>query len=256
MCTVTIHRDAASLLVTMNRDEMIARGPEEPPRVFAGKKGAPDWVAPIDTQAAGTWMGANAHGVVACLLNAYLPEDAEGPLPPPGDVSRGSIIPQVLARGPFDSMGPWLREEFDPRLYAPFTLLLMGKGGAMKFRWHRLHGLEEWELDVGWTMVTSALFYMEEIRQFREERFKEWRREGQSMAHLLPTFNLLQVPGREDWSPLVRRDWSGTRSITQVSLGPEDDALEMRYWPDPRPEGGAPGSAVSLPLLRPIESDK
>jgi len=46
----------------------------------------------------------------------------------------------------------------------------------------------------------------------------------------VPTFNLLEVPGRREWSPLMTRPISITRSLTQAELRSGAVCLVMRYW--------------------------
>lgn len=252
MCTVTIHHGENRLLVTMNRDEMLARGREKPPAVYSADDG-PDWVAPIDSDAGGTWMGANDQGVVCCLLNAYLPEDAKGPLVQRSKLSRGLIIPEALKQGGYEQITDWTRSAFDPAPYSAFWLLILSKDAGVRILWHKDHGLEEWPINGSWTMITSALFFMEEVREYREQKFAEWLEDEAPMAGHLPSFHLIQEPGKEDWAPLVQRDWASTRSITQAVIGPDDRALEMRHWRHPTIHGGLPSSSVTLPLAHHAE---
>lgn len=249
MCTVTIHAQPQSLLVTMNRDEMRSRGPESPPEVFDGL-----WMAPLDSDAGGTWIGANRYGVTACLLNGYMPEDAHDPHLAPGRKSRGLIVPSALRQGSFESILKWIENDFDPEDYASFVLLLLSTDKMKKFRWHKAHGLEQWDLHGEWNMVTSALFYMEEVRQFREEKFQEWVANGRAMRGALPAFNILMAPGHEDWSPLVSREWSATRSITQVEVGIEAANVVMRYWPEPETDPDNMHAPLTLPLAEAVRS--
>lgn len=73
MCTVTVHRSANRLLVTMNRDEARDRAPEVPPAIHHNDV---NWLAPSDSARGGTWIGVNDRGVVACLLNGYVEGDS------------------------------------------------------------------------------------------------------------------------------------------------------------------------------------
>jgi uncharacterized protein with NRDE domain len=87
MCTLTLLRASDRCLITMNRDDLIAR-PESPPKLD-GAHGA-HMIAPLDLKAGGTWIGLNRHGLVACLLNRY--DQAA----PSDGLSRGVIVPEAL----------------------------------------------------------------------------------------------------------------------------------------------------------------
>ncbi|HIJ65267.1 MAG TPA: hypothetical protein HPP77_04880 [Candidatus Hydrogenedentes bacterium] len=251
MCTVTLYRDATSVLVTMNRDELHARAPERPPTVFeeAGSRG--QWMAPIDGEAGGTWMGVNACGVVACLLNAYLPGDTVSRPRAPSRLSRGTIVPAILAQGDGSCVQAWMRGKFDPSPYEPFYLLVAWLGGGMKWRWaettYAAHPLGK----DGWTLVSSSLLEPDETLAWRREAFEQWRRAGCEKRGCVPTYHLLQVEGKEDWSPLMDRQLGGTRSITQVHVDGASRRSVLRYWPREKSSGVpvAPAAELCLPVL-------
>ena len=46
----------------------------------------------------------------------------------------------------------------------------------------------------------------------------------------VPGFNLLEAPGRRDYSPLMTRPVSITRSLTQVEARASSTRPTMRYW--------------------------
>ncbi len=66
MCTVTVNQDDAGFLVTMNRDEARSRGSEVSPKHHQPAN-TPDWLAPLDSDTGGTWMGVNEFGTVDFL---------------------------------------------------------------------------------------------------------------------------------------------------------------------------------------------
>ncbi|MFW6163537.1 MAG: NRDE family protein [Planctomycetota bacterium] len=250
MCTVTSHLDTARLAVTMNRDERRERAAETPPVVHPAQGDAPAWVAPIDSQSGGTWMGANDRGLVACLTNRYLPRDAEprGPRP-----SRGAIIPALLARGGHQAARTWLAEAFDPTDYASFTLLLCSPVGREVVQWPAEQGLvrHDWGEGEGWAQFSSSSWRTEEVLAWRRARFAEWLAAGAEHVGHLPAYHLLQPDGLAEWAPLMARDVSVTRSITQVVVEPAAGHLTLRYWPAPGPAGGQPAVTRTLELVCP-----
>jgi hypothetical protein len=77
----------APLVVGANREELYARG-GDPPRILDGPCPA---VAGIDPAAGGTWLGLNAHGVVAAVTNR---PQSHSPARPR---SRGLLVRDLLA---------------------------------------------------------------------------------------------------------------------------------------------------------------
>jgi len=227
MCTLTILRTPERTLVTMNRDEARVRAVERPPRLVEAS-GRPSWLAPTDGEKGGTWFGANDRGLVAGLLNAYVPGDLA--LYGRDDVpSRGTIIPQLASRSP-EQARAWLHNEFDPTPFPSFTLVVVTPDHAERYRWRLDSGVATEPIGPGWSMVTSSLWRADQVEGWRHDEFARWRDDGASEVEGVPTFNLLERPGREEWSPFVTRSFSLTRSITQTEIRAGEAHLNLRYW--------------------------
>lgn len=249
MCTITVHRGHASLVVTMNRDEVKTRAGERPPEVHAGEEAS--WLGPLDgAGGGGTWMGVSEHGVVACLTNLYRESDAP-PRPAGADVrSRGEIIPWLFRHGPLEAIRRAVFTGFDPLPYPSFTLLLAARNSVETFEWalempltHRMHPAE-------WTLLTSSSWKTGDVTAWRSRAFDAWLAGGAHSCGALPAFHVLQPEGEAEWSPLMERSYASTRSITQVHINEGATHAVMRYWPreSVRPgECGQPREA-SLPL--------
>lgn len=231
MCTVTSHLDGRRLVVTMNRDERRERGPEQPPVVHPAAAGAPAWVAPADSESGGTWMGANACGVVACLLNRYLPADSR-PTPDDRRLSRGAIIPALLAQGGHGAARAWLETEFDPKPYPSFTLLVGSPDGRDLYLWPTEGGLARVACGPGWRLVSSSSWNTDAVLAWRRERFADWVAAGADHAGDLPTYNLLCPDGLAEWAPLMSRTYAATRGITQAVVDSASGTVTLRYWPE------------------------
>ena len=231
MCTVTIHRDAETLVVTMNRDEARTRAPESPPAIFAPEDFAKEWMAPIDGEAGGTWMGVNARGVVACLLNVYRPGQMLARPEAPSAFSRGTIVPAVLAQGDGERVRRWITEKFDPSPYESFQLVVVWLEGGARWVWSDSEHLEHSPCRDEWTLVSSSLWRPDAVLAWRREAFEQWRNAGSERRGHLPAFHLLQAKGKEEWSPLMDREWSCTRSITQAHVDGRTRRSVLRYWP-------------------------
>jgi len=254
MCTVTIHRDAETLVVTMNRDEARTRAPESPPKIFALEDFAEEWMAPIDGDAGGTWIGVNAHGVVGCLLNAYRPGQVLALPETPSAFSRGTIVPAVLAQGDGEQVRKWITQDFDPSPYESFQLVVVWLGGGARCVWSGSEDLDCLSCQDEWTLVSSSLWKPDAVLAWRREAFEQWRIAGSEKRGHLPTFHLLQAEGKEEWSPLMDREWSCTRSITQAHVDGRTRRSVLRYWPRTTRETVAVAPASELCLAMPEPS--
>lgn len=235
MCTLTVQLESGRLLATMNRDEALNRAPETPPQIHAIPGGG-QWIAPHDGEKGGTWMGASSFGVVACLLNAYLPGESLLPDKTGRYRSRGEIIPAVLECGDVDRAISWATTELDPEQYPSFNLLIFGGGIGKCLTWLRQGELVEQDVHTEWTLRSSSGWDSTEVKAWREELFEDWKKSGQEMVDRLPKFHLIQEDGREEWSPLMKRSWSATRSVTQVEIPSAEGELALRYWSNPHPD--------------------
>ncbi len=230
MCSMTIHRTDTSLLVTMNRDEARFRAPEIPPREQTGRGQPVLWVAPIDSQAGGTWFGVNEYAVHACLLNRYLPQDTltydlSGERP-----SRGQIIVELLERGVEGDALAWINGTFDPKPYPSFWLILAGPDKTFSFAWDG-HVLERQTHVDPWLLFSSSAWNTDEVIEYRKHAFNAWVQQGAPRDGLIPSFHLWQPKGRAEWAPLMDREYSATRSITQAETDLTKRTTEIRYWP-------------------------
>jgi len=227
MCTVTIFRSAERTLVTMNRDEARSRRAEIPPRLVEAP-GQPAWLAPADGDKGGTWFGVNDQGMAAALLSAYVP----GALALYGrdDVpSRGTIIPDLLGRD-LEQAHTWIHGEFDPASFPSFTLVVASPGSAQSFEWRLNSGTATRPFEDGWSMVTSSLWRTDEVVPWRHRNFNRWLEEGAHQQNGIPTFNLLEVAGMEEWSPLTTRSFSITRRVIQAEIRHGENVARLRYW--------------------------
>lgn len=227
MCTLTVYLSEQTQLVTMNRDELRSRAPEQAPHDWGG------WIGPRDGERGGTWFGLNRRGLVACLLNDYPDTDDPEPAhPPPREgPSRGELIPRLL-------QGERL-EDLDLSPFPPFLLLLLNETPRLA-RW----GTElSWEpVRPGWNLWSSSGWRSAAVQRWRAERFADWQEDGQDVL----TFHTLQDPARPAWSPLADRPLSATRSLTQARL--EGAQAYLRYWRAPDWPPQKPAAELALPL--------
>jgi len=98
-------------------------------------------------------------------------------------------------------------------------------------------------------MTTSSLWRSGEVVAWRQARFAEWRLAGAPEIAGVPAFNLLEIPGRREWSPLMTRPISITRSLTQAELRAGADRLVLRYWRRDGESAISPGEPTAVAEL-------
>jgi len=118
MCSIVILNRPSHewpILIAANRDERRDR-PWLPPAAHWPDR--PDIVAGMDELAGGSWLGVNASGVVAAILNR------EGTLgPEAGKRSRGELVLDALDYADAVDAATALRQ-INPHAYRPFNLVI------------------------------------------------------------------------------------------------------------------------------------
>jgi hypothetical protein len=150
MCTLVILNrpgHAWPLILGANRDEMRGRPWSPPARHWPDR---PQVVAGRDDLAGGTWLGLNAHGVTAAMLNR------QGTLgPAEGKRSRGELV--LLALDHENAAAAALvMSELRPESYRAFNMVVADAEGAFYIA-HRGDGHEPAirRLGAGLTMLTA-----------------------------------------------------------------------------------------------------
>ncbi len=252
MCTVTLHRTAQRYVVTMNRDEARTRAAEVPPEIRQTPRDIP-WIAPSDSEKGGVWIAVNASGLMGCLLNRY--QDAENFVPERAQ-SRGWILPRLMNTSAIaDARASLLSDAFPVTSYPPFTLVLVDRADAAQFEWRGQGAIEESALRGPWNMVSSSFFEPGAVLPWRRAAFRAWIDSGAADDNGIPAFHLYCPPGAAHMAPMMSRDISCTRSITQVAFDTRQGTASMRYAPvtDGRPERDAFRHVFELPTA-PLDS--
>ena len=182
MCTlVLLHQPGHRwpVLIAANRDEMLSRGWDPPGPHWPDR---PDVVAGRDRLAGGSWLGCNAAGVVAAILNRT---DSLGPAA--GKRSRGELVLDALDHNDAADAAQALAA-IDPNAYRTFNLVIADNRDAYWLR--SLDGqspVEAFALPAGLSMLTSA--NLNDTQNFR-------------IATYLPRFREAGVPDPDagDWS--------------------------------------------------------
>jgi len=125
VCTVTLIEHPGGYRLVTNRDVSRERAEADPP-AWHELSGGVQACWPMDPDGGGTWVGVNDRGLTLCLLNRN-PEPA--PAPDPEWVSRGGLIPRLLATPSAPRAIEALLDAGDPRC-APFRLIAVDRTDA------------------------------------------------------------------------------------------------------------------------------
>jgi len=223
MCTLSIFKSTDGYRLFMNRDERHERADGLSPRIVSTEHGI---MAPVDPVSDGTWIGYNARGYWACLLNGYLDEDLTNTS---RKKSRGGIIPYILeqddpiaAAAALETLG-----------YPSFRLVVGSLEEHRVFRWDGGAYLEvQPDAAVGnMFFLSSSSWQPRETLGIRKDLFLEWAaRHPDYDGSVVPEFHYSQEPCAES-APLMSRSYSRTRSITVMGVQAHDHSME--YWQMP-----------------------
>lgn len=144
-----------------NRDEKKARPVADPPSVR--EVDGVNFLSPRDPQGGGTWMVANEHGVVVCLLNKWELDDrpVKGPRK-----SRGLLVWKMGVVRTVDEVREMLVELEG---YPAFTMVGISAEGERAWEWD---GDVLREVGMG-QPLTSSSYCFEAVKESREAAFAE-----------------------------------------------------------------------------------
>jgi len=165
MCLVTyIPQGPDSFVLSSNRDENPFRSPHNLTRL---ENQDSVMVFPRDTEAGGSWIIAENHDRIVCLLNGAFEKHVHQP---PYKRSRGIMALEYFR---YAGAGTFAAEyEFEGM--EPFTMVIAEKGELFELRWDekRAHFLR---LDAqGYHVWSSATLYPPPVREKRKGWFLDW----------------------------------------------------------------------------------
>jgi hypothetical protein len=222
MCTVSwIHKDGGYHLFC-NRDEKKERSPALPPRV--DQRGWVRFIAPVDPQSGGSWIGVNEFGVSVCLLNSANPVNAAAALR-----SRGLIVRDVIWAESTEDCALWLNQ-LDLSRVAPFTVLLLQPGTpAIIGAWNGEY------VDVirsadSYVPLTSSSHDSSRAREIRRREFRALAASaGVVDPALLYAFHSGHGPAPSAYSTCMHRPDAETVSFSHIAVTPKE--IRFSYWP-------------------------
>ncbi|MEZ5979059.1 MAG: NRDE family protein [Planctomycetota bacterium] len=238
MCTASWFREEGLFELFFNRDEQRSRPKALPPRVL--ELSGTRVLLPLDGRDHGTWIAANEHGLVLCLLNLY-----EAEYVPAEPRSRGLLVMELAHLRCAEEV---VRDVGRTDLVAlrPFTLVAFDQeGGTTSSRWdgrelamRRGDGVEP-------PLVSSGF----DLPRVADARRAAWRElvvaRGGPSAERLAAYHASRLP--EPGALAVSMARPDACTVSHVHVRVTRDAVRMSYR-DGAPADG--GDAVELELPR------
>jgi len=221
VCTITLALwtfEDAPVLLAANRDEQFGR-PAEQPRQR-------DWeatvVAPKDSEAGGTWLGYNEHGVLVAVTNRWTDRTLAG------ERSRGLLVRDALACESAERAVRLVERELDERSYEGFNLLVADETAALLVEYDGtrrvqtltpgvhvvvnvgadgVYDVPERREDVGATQAANADAVLSALRPEPGEDSGSWLDRAGA------------VLGNHEYGVCIHGEGFGTRSSSLVRLG-------------------------------------
>ncbi|MFC6991742.1 NRDE family protein [Haladaptatus sp. GCM10025707] len=226
MCTLTLAWqvfDDTPIVVAANRDERLDR-PSTPPTTWDGD---PIIVAPGDSEAGGTWIGYNEHGVFVAITNRWV----DGELVP--ERSRGLLVRDALRYETAEEATRFVERELDAREYDGFNLVLADANAALLVEWDGSRTIRNFDPgihvvvnvgvdgeffepprfpDAGEIQSQNAIRLLETLEPKPAETAEAWLRRAQT------------VIADHDYGVCIHEDGYGTRSSSLITIGRDGDA--------------------------------
>jgi len=222
MCTVSWVRQVDGYVLACNRDERHTRKPAKGP-LMTELRGV-EYIAPVDGDHGGSWIGVNSFGLTLCLLNRY-----EAPTEKAAEeyTSRGLLLTDLL-----DCADP---AQTELRLslaqlgaFRPFTMLALGiDDPARVFQWTGM------KLDIRTSADSMSPLISSSYRESRiaESRKQEFTRltspGGRVDPSILYRFHRSHEPERGPLSVCMHRDDAATVSMSVITV--KSKAIEFCY---------------------------
>jgi hypothetical protein len=246
VCTLSWVPLGEGYALAFNRDELRTRAPARPPelREVSGLS----VLAPIDGDAGGTWIAANALGHTVTLLNRWdeTPVDAAGEF-----VSRGLLV-LALSPLPDPHAVESLLDELPLPRYRPFTVVSMApRELPLAFEWNG-RALTRAVIEAPGLARTSSGRDQAGAERVRGRIFRDAaEREGGLTPETLERLHRAHDPERGALSICMHREEAETVSGSFVRV--DSETVRFKYVDGPPGEWGMETDLV-LPRLRPGDS--
>jgi hypothetical protein len=240
MCTMTWFVRDHGYELFFNRDERTSRHRALPPEISVAE--GVKIVAPTDTDAGGTWIAANQHGVTVCLLNHYQFEQLETYKT---WVSRGAIVRHfATATCVADVVTQFASLPLaDYRAFRLFVIEPSGDNALCVWDGHA----PRVETDVCAPKSSSSVDAVH-VKGIRKALFQNLGLSASTSTDAFVNYHASHLPARSKESVCMHREDANTVSFTHVAV--LKDSVEMRYADGPPCEAEL-GEVIRIPLGAP-----
>lgn len=225
MCTVTWHHSGEGFDVIFNRDELKTRKPALPPQIR--ERNGVRYLAPIDGDAGGAWIGVNEFGICLSLLNYYAATFVGAGK---SYVSRGRLLISLMdVASQAEALHRLQQHCLD--YYPPFILLAFAYcKPVFSFTWNGKNLLYD-ELDAARMPVTTSSFASQQVEAHRHQCFQQvdLKQDDMTVDRLL-AFHRSHIPSANAYAVCMHRDDANTVSLSHVKVTLAD--IELRYYPN------------------------
>lgn len=235
MCTVSWMYQGPGYHLFCNRDEKRTRRPASKPLLLT--RGGLRFLAPIDGDFGGSWIGVNEFGLSLALLNR-----GQGS---PAQLTRGLLVMNLIASPTLaDATGRFAATDLSD--FAPFTLLGLAPGlPAALFTWDGHDADVLADADSCMPLVSSS-FDPAGCKSRRRATLERIRAKSPALRPgALLAFHRSHSPAASAHSVCMHRDDAQTVSFTWVTV---DGAEANMYYEAGPPCRSLAGESLSLPL--------
>ena len=237
MCSVSFLPQTGGFAVLMNRDEQVSRAAALPPSLR--RRGRYDAIYPCQFDG-GAWIGINEAGLTLALINWYSPKLS------PGRLSRGIVIPALLAAGTAGDAHQLLTA-LPLSLLSPFRLIAICAKDKSLEEW-RCHGTDLKGFVLPWKKRHwfSSGYDEEKADQIRTATCCEaCTQEDRDTVPWLRRLHRSHAPVRGPFSLCMHRADAGTVSCTEILVDLRGAVMTYHDGPPCQP---GPESTHSLAL--------
>ena len=224
MCTVSWLRQVKGYVLLCNRDERHSRKPASGPKV--GEVRGVSYVAPVDGDHRGSWVGTNQFGLTLCLLNRY---GDWKPDPNRDYTSRGLLLVGLLDCRGSQHLSKRLNH-IELNRFPPFTMLALSVDEPPTLiDWTGLECTIQLDAEPRMPLTSSSLKDPNVSALRRRVLAEMASQRGSIDQELLHEFHRTHLPKRGPHSVCMHRDDAATVSLSIVSVGPA--SVEFLYHP-------------------------
>jgi len=236
MCTMTWFTKDGGYELFFNRDERISRRRALLPTIQ--KQADVEYISPTDSDAGGTWIAANQHGITVCLLNHYQFEQIETYK---AWTSRGEIVRSFALTTDLDS-AEYFFDELDLNDYRAFRMFIIDQRGENRlFVWDGHSARIERNVT---TPKSSSSVDSQNVKKKRKDLFRDLNLIESKDVQSYINYHSSHLPSRSKDSVCMHRDDANTVSLSHVSVS--KSGIEFSY---------ADGSPCEVELGAPLFID-